>query len=556
MPRLTRLTIVIALLTLLTLLTGAQEIEVRSDSFTPVAEFNRGLLDFSKTADEHLNTPQSTLAFFVRLGSQGKFDQAAAALDLRSIDEQHQAQRGEELARMLYEIMDRHVGFPFSSLPDVADGRQPLSPGTQKTQKIKERETFLLGNLSVPNNQFEIRLTRHRVGEDEYLWLFSRSSVEQIEDAYQRYGLSDFERAIPDTLKIRVLGRTPIWAWLLLITCLVVCGVVYRQAVRALDRFLDADIIREIRMSLIVALTCWTTQLLLFTGTPLPGWVSVALLLIGCFSLVWVGSTIITMYSQRIVRGDLDTVKELDDKNHTRQKTQLTYLSIGRRVLSFFAVVFAGGLVVTSFPEWRTTGTSILASAGVLSILLGIAAQPVLGNLIAGIQILVSRPIRVGDAIEFEGTWAYVEEITHMYVLCCTWDEKRLIIPLSHFISQPFENYSLRDSLSIRTIHMELDFGVDVKAFREELVSYAQNHELATKRYTPKVQVVSCNRETVTIRSLVASEDANSSWDLHCDVREHMLEYVMNDQRESLPRERVLSLGESPVKTHAMAGDG
>ena len=433
---------------------------------------------------------------------------------------------------------------------------QNLPPGSQKTQEIEERETFLLGTLSVPNNQFEIRLTRHRVEDDRYVWLFSRSSVEQIEDAYQAYGLSDLERAIPKTLKVRLLGRTPVWAWLLLMACLVTFAVVYRWCVWAVDRSLNSDIVREIRMSLVVALTCWTTQLLLFTWTPLPGWVSVTLLLIGGFSLVWVGSTIITMYSQRIVRGDLDTVKELDDKNHTRQKTQLTYLSVGRRILSFFAVILAGGLVVTSFPEWRTTGTSILASAGVLSILLGIAAQPVLGNLIAGIQILVSRPIRVGDAIEFEGIWAYVEEITHMYVLCCTWDEKRLIIPLSHFISNPFQNYSLRDSLSIRTIHMELDFGVDVKAFREELVAYAQNHELATDRYTPKVQVLSCNRETVTIRSLVASEDANSSWDLHCEVREHMLEYVMKTQRGSLPRERVLSLGDKPLEAHAMVGDG
>lgn len=553
MPRLLRFFIILAFCTLLT---GAQEIEVQPDRSTSVTQFNQGLPGFAETARRHLDTPQSTLAYFVRLGSQGKFDQAASALDLRDVEESKQAQRGEDLARMLFEIMDRHVGFPFSSLPDVADGRQPLSPGSQKTQEIEERETFLLGTLSVPNNQFEIRLTRHRVEDDRYVWLFSRSSVEQIEDAYQAYGLSDLERAIPKTLKVRLLGRTPVWAWLLLMACLVTFAVVYRWCVWAVDRSLNSDIVREIRMSLVVALTCWTTQLLLFTWTPLPGWVSVTLLLIGGFSLVWVGSTIITMYSQRIVRGDLDTVKELDDKNHTRQKTQLTYLSVGRRILSFFAVILAGGLVVTSFPEWRTTGTSILASAGVLSILLGIAAQPVLGNLIAGIQILVSRPIRVGDAIEFEGIWAYVEEITHMYVLCCTWDEKRLIIPLSHFISNPFQNYSLRDSLSIRTIHMELDFGVDVKAFREELVAYAQNHELATDRYTPKVQVLSCNRETVTIRSLVASEDANSSWDLHCEVREHMLEYVMKTQRGSLPRERVLSLGDKPLEAHAMVGDG
>jgi small-conductance mechanosensitive channel len=164
----------------------------------------------------------------------------------------------------------------------------------------------------------------------------------------------------------------------------------------------------------------------------------------------------------------------------------------------------------------------------------------VLGNIIAGVQIAISRPIRVGDALDYEGLWCYVEEITYMYVLCCTWDEKRYVIPLRYFVSKPFTSYSLRDPHTLRTVQFKVDYTVDVEEIRKEFIRAVKDHELYDENYEPKVQVIDWDEETVTVRGVISAGNASDAWDLHCDMREHMLTFVQSRQRGALPKQRVL----------------
>jgi small-conductance mechanosensitive channel len=181
----------------------------------------------------------------------------------------------------------------------------------------------------------------------------------------------------------------------------------------------------------------------------------------------------------------------------------------------------------------------LLASAGVLSVLIGVAAQPVLGNIISGAQIAISRPVRVGDSIVYEGTWCYVEDITYMYVLCRTWDEKRLVIPLLYFTSKPFSSYSLRDPRALHLVELKVDYTVDVDALRSEYERLVEVSELWDDDYEPKCEVVAFEEESVKLRMFAWAGNASRSWDLHCELREGLLKYLQSDQQNCLPRLRI-----------------
>ncbi|MCA9791983.1 MAG: mechanosensitive ion channel family protein, partial [Candidatus Eremiobacteraeota bacterium] len=324
---------------------------------------------------------------------------------------------------------------------------------------------------------------------------------------------------------------------------------------------LEHALFKRVRPGLIWMAVSWISYVSLWPWVPVPALTRYALLLVGFLALVWLVSTTLDYYSEKIVRGDIESVKDLDDISKQDQKKQLTSLSIGRRLLSGLVFAVGTGIVAANIPAFRTFGVSLLASAGVLSVLLGIAAQPILGNLLSGIQLAISRPIRVGDAIDFDGIWCYVEEITYMYILCCTWDEKRLVIPLRHFITQPFSSYSLRDPETVRVIEMELDYLVDVEALRVEFLELCQSHELASSSFKPRVEVLAFHERSITIRAMVAARNASDSWDLHCDIREGLLQYIRSQQCGALPQLRVSSLSNqasapSPGNGHARLHGG
>lgn len=207
-------------------------------------------------------------------------------------------------------------------------------------------------------------------------------------------------------------------------------------------------------------------------------------------------------------------------------------------------VIVAFGTILMTFEAVRKAGTSLLASAGVAGIILGFAAQRSIVTLLAGIQIALTQPIRLEDAVVVEGEWGWIEEINMTYVVIRVWDLRRLVVPINYFIEKPFQNWTRTSSEIIGTVFLYTDYNVPFEELRKELQRIVE----ATTLWNKKVQVLQVTEakpENVEIRMLVSAKNSPQAWDLRVHVREKMIEFLQKNYPESLPRTRVILPEES-----------
>ena len=204
----------------------------------------------------------------------------------------------------------------------------------------------------------------------------------------------------------------------------------------------------------------------------------------------------------------------------------LTYISVARRIVTFLVIIIGASVILSQFRSLEKLGISLLASAGVATVILGIAAQSTLGNIIAGIQIAITKPARIGDTVVFEDEWGYVEDIRFTYMVVRTWDWRRLVIPLQQVISDTFENWSITSAHQIRPINIYADYKIDVKKVRKKFKEILQTKESWDENKEPVVQVVDTTEKAIQIRFLCSSIDASTTWDLHCELREELVSYI------------------------------
>jgi small-conductance mechanosensitive channel len=227
----------------------------------------------------------------------------------------------------------------------------------------------------------------------------------------------------------------------------------------------------------------------------------------------------------------------LDAPDNLAARKSLTQVRILRRTVSVVVVILTVGAVLVTFEEVREWGVSLLASAGVAGLAVGIAARPVLANLIAGIQIALTQPIRIDDVVIVEGEWGWIEEIYATYVVVRIWDWRRLVIPLSYFIEQPFQNWT-RDSASIMgSVFWYVDYTMPVEEMRAEV----ERIIAASPHWDGKVkvlQVVDTDKDVMHLRALMSSKNSPTNWDLRCEVREKVLAWMQATHPEALPRLR------------------
>jgi small-conductance mechanosensitive channel len=223
-----------------------------------------------------------------------------------------------------------------------------------------------------------------------------------------------------------------------------------------------------------------------------------------------------------------------DNLDARRVETQTRVLSRSAQVL----VLIAGAsMALMTFPSMRQLGASLLASAGVLGIIGGLAARPVFANLISGLQIALAQPIRLDDVLIVKGEWGRVEEITGTYVVLRIWDERRLIIPLQWFIENPFENWTRSSSQILGTVFLYLDYTAPVDAIRAEARRVVESMPEWDQRVFA-VQVTDTTDRTMQVRILVSAANAGKAFDLRCKVRERMLAFVAQEYPECLPQVR------------------
>lgn len=209
------------------------------------------------------------------------------------------------------------------------------------------------------------------------------------------------------------------------------------------------------------------------------------------------------------------------------------------RTLSFFVLLFGLSTMLMTFPAVRQIGTGLMASAGVAGLAVGFAAKPVLGNIIAGLQIAVTQPIRLDDVVIIENEWGRIEEITGTYVVVRIWDERRLIVPLQYFIEQPFQNWTRKTSTIIGSVFFWVDYSMPLQPLRDELERLLQAVPKLWDGRVKVLQVTDTTDRVIQLRALASAYDASSSWDLRCYLREHLIGFVQREYPGSLPRLRI-----------------
>lgn len=270
-------------------------------------------------------------------------------------------------------------------------------------------------------------------------------------------------------------------------------------------------------------------------------------------AITWILGQIIWSFPDFLLRRH-----DLKATDNLAARKIFTQVKVIQRIAFVLLGILSLSAVVLLFPTIRQFGATILASAGVAGIILGLALQRTLGNLFAGIQIAFTQPIRIDDVVIVENEWGWIEEITLTYVVVKIWDWRRLVLPISYFIEKPFQNWTRSSASIIGTVFMKADYRIPVQRVRESVEAIVKKHPLWDgKVYC--LQVTDCADQTVELRVLVSAIDSPKAWDLRCDIRESMLTYVQTYYPECLPRLRVEAQQpqhQSPQDTPQTVPDG
>jgi small-conductance mechanosensitive channel len=228
---------------------------------------------------------------------------------------------------------------------------------------------------------------------------------------------------------------------------------------------------------------------------------------------------------------------KVDVKDNLRARKIHTQLRVLRRLIIIVIVIVAAASILMTFPRIRQLGAAILASAGIIGIVVGFAAQKSIATFIAGLQIAFTQPIRLDDVVIVEGEWGRIEEITLTYVVVRIWDLRRLIVPITYFIETPFQNWTRVSADILGSVFLYVDHTVPIDAIRKELQRLLEETDLWDRKVCV-LQVTNTTERTIEVRALMSAADASVAWDLRCHIREKLVEFMQKDYPEALPRLR------------------
>ncbi|MHA6345376.1 mechanosensitive ion channel family protein [Roseivivax sp. CAU 1761] len=264
----------------------------------------------------------------------------------------------------------------------------------------------------------------------------------------------------------------------------------------------------------------------------------------------WTAILLVSHFSERSLRRH-----RLDIEDNLAARKFVTQVRVMRRAANILIALLTAGAALMTFESVQRYGVSLFASAGAAGLVLGFAARPVLSNLIAGIQIALTQPIRVEDVVIVEGEWGWIEEIFATYVVVRIWDWRRMVVPLSYFIEKPFQNWTRDNASIIGSVYWYVDYTLPVDAMREKL-DEAISQSPYWDGQVKVLQVVDADKDTMHLRGLMSSRTAPQNWDMRCEIREKMLAWLQAEHPEALPRLRGdLRMG-APLPDRAAPGGG
>ena len=521
----------------------------------PIKEYNEAyyILDRLNNSiglppnEYNFQTPQSVLEHFVRKARNNEYKEAAYALNLNLYPDNISEEDAAILAEKLYFVLNQRVNINWDELPDRPDGQIDIQTTTNQAVAGNPRRSIVFGEVDMDGRGIVFRVQRVKYKDYGAFWLISQNTVENIDALYATYGPRKLDRMMPDWARIKIL-KMPVWKFVGALIILVICYFIGKFVAYFLRKvFLRSNKkwINHIANKLatpagfavgVLAFYLLLNHLISFAGA-FASTLYAVLLVIVIGSVTWFFMRMIDYFMLYVAENKIgDTSVE----ENTEARRMLTYISVARRIVTFLVIIIGASVILSQFRSLEKLGISLLASAGVATVILGIAAQSTLGNIIAGIQIALTKPARIGDTVVFEDEWGYVEDIRFTYMVVRTWDWRRLVIPLKQVISETFENWSIISAHQVRPIVLYADYKIDVKKIRKKFKELLESNENWDKNHPPVVQVVDTTEKAIKIRCLCSSKDASSTWDLHCELREELVNFISNLKSEiHLPTTRV-----------------
>ncbi len=496
-----------------------------------------------------LDTPRAALESFLAAIDQGEYARAAQALNLNAIEPKEQASRGRVLALKLAYLLRRYNLINWADMPDQPDAR--VLPGVQQSFGPYSRRLVELGEVDIDGRATPISLQRFRTDDSKAVWLFSPFVVERIDAMYADSPLGVFSRWMPLEDRVHTVGRPSAWEWLV-VAMLLVFSLLLGFGLYYLTRVLAQRVpwrwmlvARKITLPLAIMVAALAfrfvmNHIVMLTG-PVISHLDMASEVVALIAGAWlllrtVSAVTLTLSERHIV--------SLSSENPENRRTKTTVYVV-RRMAVVVVALLSVGYVLLQTGLFENFGLSVLASAGALGILLAITARPLLGNMVAGLQIALTEPLRIGDVIVYDDHWATVEDISFAHTVLRTWRDTRLIVPHEHFLSQPFENWSKEGEAVRRIVKIPVDYRIDVEQVRRKVEEIVAGDSRSTGEPL-LVEMVEVNAETAVLWIWISGTTAFTCWYLHNHVREQVVAFLKElDGGAYLPRRRHILLSES-----------
>ena len=509
----------------------------QEDPWFALDEINAGMPAVPDTVDRR--TPRTALKSFIVAARDRDWATAAHLLDLSDLPAERQPVDGPRLAEQLYELLERKAVIDWQTFLQRPDGLQ-VRGGQNDSQAGEPRRSLLLRDIDLDPVPAAIRLDRVKVGEDgDPFWIFPRETVDDIDAMHAVYGPKAFERALPEALRQK--GPLGLYWWEVLgLPILLAMAIGLGRFVhltmswlwrRVGRRRLPSRVLRAVSGPLIVAsittlVSVVTRNIFVFSG-------QIDLFIGPIVAIGFVAAVL--MFIVNVAEAVMDTLMapgddvDLTAPDHAESRAIATRLNAAKRILVVIVVIVGAGIVLSTADIFRSIGLSLLASAGAFTLVLGFAARDVLGNIMSSLQIALNQSARVGDRIVYDGELCHVERIHMTYVQLRHWEGTRLIVPVKEFVSKDFMNWSMVEPEMLRIIKFKFDPRVDVQHLREvfdrvvEEVAATDVEKRMGDLTQTAVNVAGQDALGLDVWFNVPCNDANTSWEVACDVRERMI---------------------------------
>ncbi|SDF82574.1 Small-conductance mechanosensitive channel [Onishia taeanensis] len=500
-------------------------------------------------------TPRQSMRSFQALTEKEDFAAAAHVLNLADVPPAEQQQKGAQLAQELAEVLKRGELLQVSDLSGRQDAAIEDASG-KNTQAGKPRRNLKLASLKANGETYDIRLGRYRVGDEEPVWLVMPESVSSIPALYERYGPSWVEAYIPKRFKAS-FGVLKIWEWIAIPVFLMTVGLVGYSihglagiAMRWLPSGAPTIFVSRIKVPLALIAMSLITQVLLNYVVSFSAVATTSFRVLLIAILAWgAGTVAIRLVDTLMLKMIRRLTGQIDDTKPKDERKFLTTLYALRRIIILISVTAVTIYVLSQIQLFETLGLSLLASASVLTVLVGIAGQAVLGNIISSFQLSLAKSIRIGDLVQFEGEWCYVEGIFYTFIRLRAWNERRLIVPVTYFISRPFENLSVKSTKEYRFLEIPLHLSADVECLRDKFLEFAKEEDNVIEHHKLSCYVTGQVEMVQTITCYLMTSDPHAGWVAEMNVREKMMAFIRDNHPEWWPRSAMV------ISRHDIEGD-